>query len=144
MSIDPQAEVRYRHRLALQHLNRAERMYRVGDWPLTVHFAQLAIENFAKAIVAVFEVPTWSHDPSSQLIRLCNRFPKHLARDVRELADMAREVAPEHGRSTYGDPTRGLMPNEIYRERHALEIILKARKAKSMAEKILGEMDVLT
>ena len=142
MSIDPLAEVEYRYRLALQHLGRAERMYRIGDWPSTVRFAQLAIENFTKSLIAIFEIPTWSHDPSNQLMRLREKFPKHMVHDVEELANITREVAPEHDRSTYGEPSRGLTPDDVYNERHVLEILSKAKRARDIVKRMLKEMKV--
>jgi hypothetical protein len=52
------------------HLARAERLLGIGDSASIINFAQLAIENFAKAIIALYEVLTWSHDSSSQLLSL--------------------------------------------------------------------------
>jgi len=66
--LDPLNEALYRFRLAKGHLARAERLLALGDRAGAVHFAQLAVENFAKAIVALYEVPTWSHDPSTDLL----------------------------------------------------------------------------
>jgi len=42
-------EDRYRFRLATEHLRRAERLFKLGDWVGVVNSAQLAVENFAKA-----------------------------------------------------------------------------------------------
>ena len=63
MSLNPLSEIKYRLRLASEHLQRAERLFNLGDWVGTVSSSQIAVENFAKAVIAVFEVPTWSHDP---------------------------------------------------------------------------------
>jgi hypothetical protein len=52
------------------HLARAERLLGIGDSASIIHFVQLAIENFAKAIIALYEVLTCSHDSSSQLLSL--------------------------------------------------------------------------
>jgi len=43
------SEARYRYRLAVGHLARAERLLALGDWVGAVHFAQMAAENFTKA-----------------------------------------------------------------------------------------------
>ena len=53
---------------------------------------------------------------------------------------MAREAAPEHGRVTYGEPDIGLVPAEIYRKEHAIELLDKGRKSKTLAEKILVKL----
>ena len=110
MSLDPLSDVRYRCRLASEHLTRAEKLLSLGDWAGTVSAAQLWIENFAKAVIALFEVPTWSHDPSNQLHRLVNKLPDDIRDMTRGLAYMAHEVAPGHGRSSYGEPSAGLAP----------------------------------
>lgn len=67
MGYDPSLEASYRLRLASKHLERAERLYRLSDWAGAIQLAQLAIENYARAVIDAFETPTWSHDPSSQL-----------------------------------------------------------------------------
>lgn len=99
-----------------------------------VSASQLAIENFAKAVVAVFEVPTWSHDPSSQLESLISRSPNDIADNVKELANLVRGIAPEHGRSTYGELSVGLLPSDIYEEVHALNTLESSSKARRIAE----------
>ena len=142
MSLNPLNEVKYRYRLAMEHLERAERLFSLKDWVGVVSASQLAIENFAKAIIAIFEIPTWSHDPSNRLNDLVEKFPDDVINNVKELAILAREIAPEHGRSTYGEPITGLMPSDIYKESHALNALEECRKAKKIAEKVLEQLNV--
>jgi len=40
--------------------------------------------------------------------------PHHIRFLLKELAFLAESMVPEHGRATYGDPTRDLTPREIY------------------------------
>jgi len=142
MSIDPVEEARYRFRLAIQHFNRAKRLYELNDWVGTVQFSQLAIENFAKTLIALFEIPTWSHDPSNQLLKLLNKFPSKATNYIRELIEIVRDVAPEHGRSTYGEPSKGLTPNDIYTNNIAKEIFEKACRAKTIVKKVLNMLSI--
>ncbi len=142
MSFNPLSEVKYRYRLAIEQLERAEKLFSLKDWVGTVLNSQLAIENFAKAIIATIEVPTWSHDPSNQLNNLLSNFPKELIEEIRELANMTREMAPEHGRSTYGEPDAGLTPMDIYKENHALSALEKAKKAKIIVERVLNKLNI--
>jgi len=142
LSLNPVSEVKYRYRLALQHLERARRMLDLGDWPATVHYSQLAVENFAKSIISIYETPTWSHDPSNQLLKLLSKLPENLREEVRELVVIARELAAEHGRSSYGEPSRGLTPEEIYSAEDAREAVAKALRAKQIAEKALTFMSI--
>lgn len=137
MSLNPLEDVKYRYTLASQSLSRAESLHRLNDWAGSVHFSQLAIENFAKALIALFEVPVWNHDPSNQLLRLRNRLPKECIEELNELAIMVRELAPEHARSTYGEPDKGLTPADVYTEKHATDAVGKAKRAGEIAERVL-------
>ena len=88
-ALDPVEEALYRLRLASEHLKRAELALRARDWPMAVHFSQLAAENAAKAIIAVFEAPARTHDPSEQLLGLLDRLPVGLRPGAEELAEIA-------------------------------------------------------
>lgn len=140
MSVNPVSEAKYRRRLASDHLTRAERLFSLKDWAGTVSGAQLAVENFAKAVIALFEVPTRGHDPSNQLKALVARIPAGVRSMVEELSLLTREVAPEYGRSSYGEPTAGLTPSDIYGEDQAASILGNARKAGEIAVRILKEL----
>jgi len=59
-----------------------------------------------------------------------------------ELADLAREMAPEHGRSSYGEPSAGLVPSDVYREDHASNALEKGKKARKITEKVLNQLNV--
>jgi HEPN domain-containing protein len=142
MSFNPLSEVRYRYRLALEHLERAEKLFLLRDWVGTMSACQLAAENFAKAIIAVFEVPTWSHDPSNQLSALTEKLPIDIVAQVKELVTFAREMAPEHSRSGYGEPSAGLLPSDIYREEHASNALRKGKKVRKVTEKVLKSLNV--
>lgn len=52
------------------------------------------------------------------------------------------QLAPEHGRSTYGEPAAGLVPSDIYRGAHALGALEKVGKAKGMVEKIFRRLNI--
>jgi HEPN domain-containing protein len=82
--------------------------------------------------------------PLDQLLRLLDRVPQNLVEDLRELASISREVAPEHGRSTYGEPGEGLTPNDIYTEVHARDFVARARRAREIAVRLFRELNVPT
>ncbi|MEM3516614.1 MAG: HEPN domain-containing protein [Candidatus Bathyarchaeia archaeon] len=142
MSFNPLSEVKYRYRLAIENLERAKKLLPLRDWVGVVASSQLAIENFAKAVIAIFEVPTWSHDPSNQLNDLINRLSNDITDNARKLANLAKEFAPEHGRSTYGEPTAGLLPSDIYMENHALNALEKAKEAEEIVKKIFNQLNI--
>jgi len=142
MSLNPQTDVKYRFRLANEHLERAEKLFSLKDWGGTISASQLSIENFAKTVIQVFEVPTWSHDPSNQLNNLTKKLPSDITQEVKQVATLAREMAPEHGRTTYGEPTTGLVPSDIYKEEHASNALRKSKKARKIAEMVLKRFNV--
>jgi len=142
MSLNPATEVTYRYRLALEHLKRAEKLSSLRDWVGTVAACQLSVESFAKAVIAAFEVPTWSHDPSNQLHGLLRRLPADSRDDVEKLADLAREMAPEHGRSTCGEPTAGILPSDIYGRDHASDSLHRARKARKTTQRVIRQLSI--
>jgi HEPN domain-containing protein len=105
--------------------------------------SQLASENFAKAIISLFEVPTWSHDPSDQLSATLDNMPKDLAGEVKELVSVVHELAPEHGRFSYGEPGLSLVPGEIYQKSHAEEAMEKTRRGREIAQRVLKRFGVM-
>jgi HEPN domain-containing protein len=135
--LDPRSEVGYRVRLVERYLRDAEDAYRRGDFRGAVASSQLAAENAAKAVVAVYRVPSWTHDPSHELRELVDQMPQALRPPAEELAKVAELLAPERGRATYGEPARGLTPWEIYGGEDAEEALERARRALELMMVIL-------
>ncbi len=140
--IDPINEVRYRYRLANENLERAEKYCSIGDWAVCVHYSQLAVENFARAVIAIYQVPTWSRDPSNQLMGLINQLPSEVRNLIIELARLSRELAAEHSRSAYGEPNSGLTPGMIYDNASALRALSMARRAKEIVNNVFNTLNV--
>ena len=143
MRINPENEISYRLRLAELYLEDAESAFERGDYRGAVASSQLSVENAAKAIIANFRVPSWSHDPSHELRELQEALPEDVRALVDELADTAGELAPEHGKATYGEPTRGLTPWDIYDEGDAERALRYARRALVIARSVLRTLGVL-
>jgi Uncharacterized conserved protein related to C-terminal domain of eukaryotic chaperone, SACSIN len=135
-------EVRYRYKLAINYLRDANEAFNRGDWRDTVANAQLSAENAAKAVIAVYRVPSWSHDPSGELQELVDRMPRELADLVIELANIAKRLAPEHGRSTYGEPSMGLTPWDIYTQGDAENALGMAKRAVEIMKTILRTLGI--
>lgn len=76
MKISSSGEVAYRLRLSEHHLSDAEDAYGWGDHRGTVASSQLCVENAAKAVIAFFRIPSWSHDPSQELRELLEQIPE--------------------------------------------------------------------
>ena len=138
--LDPESEVNYRVRLSQRYLLDAEDAYKRGDYRGVVASSQLVAENAAKAVIAVYRIPSWTHDPSHELLELTTQMPKRLESLVLELAEIARSLAPERGRAVYGEPSRGLTPWEIYSREDAESALSRARRALELALAILREL----
>ena len=128
MKLNPQSEVQYKVELATRYLKEAEEAIKRKDYRNTVASSQLCAENAAKAIIALYRIPSWSHDPSHELLEITPNLKPKLRKLAEELAEIARKLAPEHGRTTYGEPAKGLTPWDIYSEEDALEALTMARK----------------
>lgn len=104
---------------------------------MVVASSQLCAENAAKAVIAFFRIPSWSHDPSPELIDLLGYFPSNVGKLVEELTNIVRSLAVEHGRTTYGEPLRGLTPWDIYTSTDAEKALSMANRALENALRIL-------
>jgi HEPN domain-containing protein len=140
--INPKSEIDYRMKLAECYLMEAEDAYRRGDFRGTVASSQLATENAAKAVISVYRMPSWSHDPSHELREIANQIPQNLKPSLEEIAEIAGLLAPEHGRAVYGEPMRGLTPWEIYVKRDAELALQRAKRAIELARILLMELGV--
>ena len=141
MRYDPRDEVLYRLRMARNYLEEVRRAMEAGDYRLVAEASQLAAENAAKAVIAVYRVPSWTHDPYHELMDLVRELPRELRTYARELAEIAHRLAPEHGRATYGDPLRGLTPWELYSREDAERFLRWAVKAVELAELVLSRLE---
>lgn len=137
MRIDPSSEVNYRFKLCLKYLEKAEKFLHTGDYKESAEASQLSAENAAKAVVALRRLPSWSHDPSGELLEVAEELPEEEKALARELAEIAHELASEHGIATYGKPVEGLTPWGIYDEGRASEMLEKARRAAELAKQIV-------
>ncbi|WP_161969906.1 HEPN domain-containing protein [Candidatus Methanodesulfokora washburnensis] len=124
-------------REAKEDFERARRYYELKDWVTVVHYAQLAIEKAAKAIISCFEAYEWTHDPSGQIERLVKK--GLLENEFMKIAGHAREAAPWHGRSTYGGLRGGVWrsPSELCTEDVASNLLLKSEDSVRKAEEFL-------
>lgn len=107
--------------------------------------AQLSVENAAKAVISCFQIPSWSHDPSEELLGIAkNNQPKigellgsEFLKRLERLAETAHIIAPEHGRASYGDIERRIPPWRIYSEEDAQKALEYAREACTTAKSFI-------
>ncbi|MEM2122400.1 MAG: HEPN domain-containing protein [Candidatus Bathyarchaeia archaeon] len=126
--------------MAREHFQAALKRMKVDDWVGVVQASQLTAENAAKAVIAYFMIPSWSHDPSDELLEICNHLSASLRGKARELAAITRELAPEHGRPSYGMLEQRLTPGTIYDRGAAEKAVKAAEKALSLARHVLTRL----
>jgi len=122
---------------AEEDFGRAERYAEFKDWVTVVHYAQLAIEKSAKAIISCFEAYGWTYDPSEQLKKLVGK--GFLGKEALKIAIYAKEAAPWHGRSTYGGLKNGKWrtPSELCSKGDAMQLLQKAGESLEEAKRFI-------
>jgi len=140
VEIDPREEVSYRLNLAIEQLEMATKRFSIEDWVGVVQASQLAAENAAKAIIAHFHLPSWTHDPSGELRIISSEIPSEFKSDIDELIEIVSTLAPEHGRTSYGIPVERLTPRQLYDRMKAEKALNMARKAIAISRKILKNL----
>lgn len=139
-------EFEYRLRLALEHLSEAERALKARALVAAAHEAQLAIENAAKSVIAVFKPPSWVHNPAPELQEIIRVHRESILKipllegELYKLADIAEEAAPHHAISSYGDVRRMVTPGEVYREEQIEDLVGKAKEAVAIAKKAVENL----
>lgn len=142
MKLNPINDIVYRINLAKKYLEEAEKAYSRSDWRTTVSSSQLSAENSGKAVIAFYKIPGWSHDPSPELLEIISTTPLEINEKIERLAEITRLLAPEHGRSTYGEPIRGITPWEIYTDKDAEKSLRMAREALYYSLTILKKLGI--
>jgi HEPN domain-containing protein len=135
--LNPEGESDYRVELSRRHLQEAEDSFERDQYRRTVESSQLSAENAAKAVIALYRVPTWAHDPSKDLEEVSKNMDESFREIAMQLSKVARELAPEHGRVTYGDPVRRVTPWELYGKEEAREALRNARKAVGVMNQLM-------
>ena len=139
MRFDPSSEAEFRQRLAKEFLDDAEGRLQAGDFRGCVQFSQLAAENAAKAVIATKRTPSWAHDPSPELLAISGDFDASLGQGIARLAEIATTLAPEHGRTTYGEPERFATPKSLYDIDAARRDLDLAKEAFELMKTLLEE-----
>jgi len=138
MRFDPIHEMEFRAQLAREYLEDAENRLRSEDFRGCVQYSQLASENAAKAVVATRRTPSWGHDPSAELLQTASELQPEQAAKARRLAELSSQLAPEHGRTTYGEPERFLTLRMLYDRQAAEEAVALAREALQIMKEIIS------
>jgi HEPN domain-containing protein len=138
LRFNPRREVEYRDQLAHEYLEDAENRLHANDFKGCVQYSQLAAENAAKAVIATRRTPSWGHDPSPELLEVAKELDSQQEAKAKRLAELSSQLAPEHGRVTYGEPERFMTPRMLYDLGAAEKAIAVAREAIAIMEKMTG------
>ena len=138
MKFNPSREIEYRIELARSFLQDAEERLRLSDFKGCVQYSQLSAENAAKAVIATRRTPSWGHDPSAELLEVTKELSAEHRESPARLAAICSQLAPEHARTTYGEPERFLTPWALYDLEAAQRSITLAREAVAIMNEIIA------
>jgi HEPN domain-containing protein len=132
VSMESQRDALYRLRLAEGFLGEAEQDYGLERWRAVVDNSQLAVENAAKAALALVLPPSRVHDPDRLLTEALEQglFGHDEVETVKTLVACAEALGPDvHIQTDYGDETGGLTPWELFGQDDAKQALELARQA---------------
>ncbi|MEM2144330.1 MAG: HEPN domain-containing protein [Candidatus Jordarchaeaceae archaeon] len=143
--MNSEEEAKYRLTLAEGYLRRAEEALTREDHFAVISNSQLAVENSAKAVISCFRIPSWSHDPSSELLEVIEenrdkiekRINSSIFHGLSTLASYSRNLAPEHGRMSYGDPTLRIPPWDLANSKRADESLSYAQHSVKISKEFI-------
>ncbi len=129
---------RYRIRLATGFLNEAQQDMALKRWRSTMDNAQLAVENAAKAVLALLGPVGRTHYPAPLLREALQQgnFSDQWSR-VQQLAEIAELLGQDiHIQTDYGDEGTGRTPWELFDETDAQQALAMAEEAVQLAQAI--------
>ncbi len=134
--MDSNEEAVYRLRLADGYVREAEELFGNSQWRACVSSAQLAVENSAKAVLALVGPLARSHDLSSMVLDAAENLElgEEAGGKLERLAECARLLGlREHIMTDYGDELAYRTPWEIYDEGRAKRALALAKEASEIA-----------
>jgi HEPN domain-containing protein len=129
-------DVQYRLGLAEGFLKEAEQDLGLKRWRSCVDNSQLAVENSGKAVLALFGVPSKTHEPAKHLaVFLENRkLPNEIHDTIKDmLPDLLTLGLEEHFMTDYGDESSYVLPWDLYDEGSAVRAVEAARRCYAKA-----------
>jgi len=130
----------YRLRVAQGFLSEACQDVGLGRWRSAMDNAQLAVENAAKAVLAMLGPVGRTHSPAP-LLRQALHDGTLSAPDpgkVQRLAELAELLGFDvHVQTDYGDEMAGRTPWELFDEADARQALLMAEEAVPLAQEII-------
>jgi len=135
--VSSELDARYRLRLAMGFQQEAEQDFQLQRWRSCVDNAQLSVENFGKAIIALFEPAQKTRNPAIQLRELIkkNRVDAALLSDLNAMLDAFDEFGfAKHFMTDYGDEESYCDPWAIFGEKDTHKALETMRTCLALSE----------
>jgi HEPN domain-containing protein len=135
----------YRLKLAFGFLQEARQDVELARWRSAVDNAQLAVENAAKAALALLGPVGRTHNPATQLREALSRdmFKAPYKGPVESLAEYAEVMGPDvHIKTDYGDEIGGRTPWDLFTKTDAQQALAIAEHAVSLADKVVRDLSM--
>jgi len=132
-------EARYRIRLAEGFLQEARQDVALQRWRSCVDNSQLAVENAAKAALALLGPVGRTHTPATlwRQALASRRFPQEVQAQVEQLAEHSELLGPDiHVESDYGNEAGWQTPWELFDEADARQALGSADSAVALAKQL--------
>jgi len=132
-------EAAYRMALSAGFLAEAEQDLTLERWRSCVDNAQLVVENAGNVVLALFNVPSKTHDPAQQIAAMLRE--QELPEDIRVrileiLPDLLAFGKREHFLTDYGDETTYTLPWDLFDGGAADKALVTARRTLERAKKV--------
>lgn len=139
--MNPKRDTEFRLKLAAGFLTEAEEDLRLSRWRSCVDNAQMAVENAAKAVIAMRGPVPKVHQLQRALSRLSGDVRlRRLRREIEALGEITEKLGfEEHIRTDYGDESQYRTPWEIFDRESAEEALGLARQAHNIAGRIIEQ-----
>lgn len=141
--MQPRDDADYRISLVEQSIVAARDIFGMQHYPTCVDHCQQAVENAAKAVLAVFGPHPPTHGPGALLEGYARRghFPPAMLPAVQRLAELSKEYGPDvHMRVRYGDETNRILPSRLFDEGSARGALAAAEEALGLAKELLAAL----
>lgn len=137
--MNPRRDTEFRLELAAGFLREAEEDIQLSRWRSCVDNAQMAVENAAKAIIAMRGPVPRIHKISGALSKMLKDPQlKSVSKDLAALREITEKLGfEEHIRTDYGDESQYRTPWELFDRESAEEAASLARRAHDTALRII-------
>jgi len=133
----------YRVKVAAGFLGEARQDVTLARWRSAVDNAQLAVENAAKAVLALLGPVGRTHNPAVQLRQALSGdlFPAVAREQIEQLAALAETLGFDiHVQTDYGDEMGGRTPWELFDKADAGQSLAIAEEASRLAAEVISKI----